>query len=170
MKKDLFGDSLNAANLNQNDVVFTPLKIAKMIISEMNPMGFVLDPCRGGGAFYNQLPDPKGWCEIAEGRNFYDWEGNVEWIISNPPYSDWDRWMDHSFKVAENVAYILPVGKVFNSYGRVVKIKNYGGIVRIIFIQARACGFPFGFPVGIFHFKRGYDGDTKIEYIDGHGL
>lgn len=162
-QKNLFGEN-HKAKTNNNDVVYTPLDIAKMIIDEYAPTGLILDPCKGTGAFYNQLPAPKEWCEITENRNFYDYNKKVDWIISNPPFSDWDRWIEHSFLLADNIVYLVPVTKVFASFGRVVKVKEYGGIVRIIFIPARACGFPFGFPVGAFHFQRNYNGQTKIDY------
>jgi tRNA G10 N-methylase Trm11 len=50
----------------------------------------VLEPCRGEGAFYRQLPlfVKKEWCEILEGRNFFDYRGSVDSIITNPPYDN----------------------------------------------------------------------------------
>jgi len=47
-----------------------------------------------------------------------------------------------------------------------MKIKKYGGIKSIWFIPANRCGFPFGFPVGAFHFKKKYDGLTRIMYAN----
>ncbi len=70
--------------------------------------------------------------------------------------------MQHSFDLADNVVFLVPVAKVFKSWGTMKKIKKYGGIVAVWFMPASKCGFPFGFPAGAFHFKRNYKGETKI--------
>ena len=51
-----------------NDVVMTREPTAKWIIDYFQPTGVVLEPCRGTGAFYNQFPGEKDWCEISEGK------------------------------------------------------------------------------------------------------
>jgi len=165
MKKDLnlFGLQNKYRDMNPNDVVFTPKEIAEYVVKWANPSGFILDPCAGGKVFYKNFPTKKrDWCEIADGKDFFDWEKEVDWIISNPPYSNFDKFLDHSFEIAENVVYLTPVAKVFKSWGIIKRIFDYGGIVKIWLVPANRCGFPFGFPVGAFHFKRGYSGETKI--------
>ena len=75
--------------LRTNDTYYTPLEVALECIA-MTPLeGVILDPWRGQGVFYNNY-DPllvKCWAEISEGRDFMDWETPVDWICSNPPYS-----------------------------------------------------------------------------------
>jgi len=114
----------------------------------------ILDPCRGGGSFYDNLPSPKDWCEIDEGKDFYDYTSKVDWIISNPPYSHFDEWLDHSFALSDNVVYLVPIAKVWKSWGTMMVIKKYGGIKKVLFIPASRCGFPFGFPCGAVHLVR----------------
>ena len=48
----------------------------------------VLEPFKGEGSFYNNLPDfvEKDWCEIEEGRNYKDYDKEFDWCISNPPF------------------------------------------------------------------------------------
>ena len=48
----------------------------------------VLDPCRGDGAFYNNFPSKvkKDWCEINEGRDFFDYDEKCDTIMTNPPF------------------------------------------------------------------------------------
>ena len=72
-----------------NDKIYTPIETAKDIISKFNLFGTVLDPFKGNGAFYDNLPETveKDWCEIDLGRDFFDYNKKVDWIISNPPYS-----------------------------------------------------------------------------------
>ena len=62
------------AHINKNDVVFTPDWLAEKICSMFNIQGLVLEPCKGEGAFLKYLPLNTEWCEIAEGRNFFDYK------------------------------------------------------------------------------------------------
>lgn len=150
--------------INPCDVVYTPRSLAKFVVETFSPSGLCLEPCKGSGAFLEFLPPDAIWCEIAEGKDFFNYHGHVDWIVSNPPHSIFDRWLSHSFAVADNVIYLLPFSKVFKSWGTFKKIKAYGGIVRVIAMpSSRAAGFNFGFPLGAFHFKRDYNGPTMID-------
>ena len=150
------------ANINKNDVVFTPDKIAKTICNMFPISGKILEPCKGEGAFLNHLPKETLWCEITEGRNFYDFNENVDWIVTNPPYSDFNRFLDHSFRLAGNIILLTPIAKMMKSMGTLKRIFEYGGIVECHFIGASKCGFPFGFPCGVYYLKRNYKGLTKF--------
>lgn len=150
-------------DLNPNDVVFTPDKISKFIVELFNPTGKILEPCSGEGAFLRYLPTAE-WCEITKGRDFFDYNEKVDWIVTNPPYSNFDRFLEHSFELADNVVFLVPVAKVLKSWGTIQKIKRYGGIVSVWLVPASRCGFPFGFPAGAFHFKKDYKGATQFLY------
>lgn len=158
-----YGKGIRTGN-KPNDKIYTPLPIAKTIIDLFDLKGKVLDGFRGGGAFYDQLPETveKDWCEIDDGRDFFDYSEKVDWIISNPPYSILEEVLDHSFEIADNVVYLLPLSKVVSSMGRIRKILAYGNIKEIHIISASKCGFPFGFPACAIWIKKGYCGDTKI--------
>lgn len=160
------GKGLMTGN-DKNDKVYTPLPIAKKIIDLFPLYGKVLDPFKGGGAFYNQYPDfvIKDWCEIDDGRDFFDYTNKVEWIISNPPYSILDEVLSHSFEIAENVVYLVPLSKIFTSLKRIRGILNYGNIREIHIISAGKCGFPFGFPACAIWFQKDYDGLTVIKEL-----
>jgi hypothetical protein len=151
--------------LKPNDKIYTPEKIAKQMISFYSMQGKVLDPFKGGGVFYDNLPTTveKYWCEIDEGVDFFEFDKQMDWIISNPPYSIYDEVLEHSFKLSKNVVYLVPFSKVVSSLGRIKKILNYGNIKSIKIIGASKCGFPFGFPACSIHIQRGYGGDTMIE-------
>ncbi len=153
------------AHINKNDVVFTPDWLAEKIVSMFPISGKVLEPCKGEGVFLKYLPSDTEWCEIADGKNFYDHIGKADWIVTNPPYSDFDRFLDHSFELADNVVLLVPIAKIMKSTGTLKKVFAYGGIVSCSFLGGGQAGFPFGFPVGIYHFKRGYTGETKFEIL-----
>ena len=137
------------AHINPNDVVFTPDWLAKQIVSMFDIKGKVLEPCKGEGAFLNHLPKNTDWCEIAEGRNYYDYNEKVDWIVTNPPYSDYNRFLEHSFNLADNIVLLVPVAKMFKSMGTMSDIFNYGGFVERYMrghrlyadIQKRICRF-----------------------------
>jgi hypothetical protein len=154
------------AHINPNDVVFTPDWLAKQICQMFQIEGKVLEPCKGEGAFLKSLPPDTDWCEIADGKNFYDYETKVDWLVTNPPYSDYNRFLEHSFKLADNIVLLVPVSKMFKSMGTIKTILNYGGFVSIHVLPASKAGFPFGFPCAVYYLKRGYIGETKIELLD----
>lgn len=152
-----------------NDDISTPFEISKMIIDMFDINGKVLDAFMGNGSFYNQYPNycEKDWCEIKNGRDFFDYNEEVDWIITNPPYSILDDVLDHSFEISKNIVYLVPLSKVVSSMGRIRKIKKYGGVPSIYILSASKCNFPFGFPACAIYFKRNYDGDTKIIVDEG---
>lgn len=147
------------------DAVMTPPNIAKRIIKRYNPRGLILEPAKGTGSFYNQLPEPKAYCEIAEGKDFFNWHDKVDWIITNPPYSIYDRFIRHCFEVADNIVLLVPIVKCFKSIGILKDVNNYGGLKEIwVLGSGTKCGFKIGFPVGCLYYQRGYGGKVNVEY------
>lgn len=96
------------------DCVMTPFPLAKALIGMITPEPGLtfLDPCRGTGAFYNQFPDcvEKDWCEILQGRDFFEQHKQFDWVIGNPPYSVLSRWWEHTLDISKiGFAYLLGV-------------------------------------------------------------
>lgn len=154
------------AHINPNDVVFTPDWLAKQICKQFPIDGKVLEPCKGEGVFLKYLPPKTDWCEITDGKNFYDYTNKVDWIVTNPPYSDYNRFLEHAFSLADNIVLLVPVAKMLKSMGTIRTIMNYGGFVSISILPASKAGFPFGFPCAVYHLKKGYKGETKIELLN----
>jgi hypothetical protein len=147
------------------DVVYTPRAVAEDIVDFFKPTGVCLDPCRGTGVFYELLPEPKTWCEIADGVDFFSHVDKADWIVSNPPYSIFDKWLTHSLTIADNIVYLIPVNKLMSSLKKLRRVYDYGGISHIRYYgTGRSIGFPFGFPVGAVYMKRGYVGDMGISF------
>lgn len=147
-----------------SDSVNTPHEIASMIVKYFNPSGLILEPCRGYGNIYNVLPEPKDWCEIKQGRDFLEYRGKVDWIITNPPYSIYDIFLQKCFEVADNVVLLTPIAKAFKSMKIERLVDAYGGLKLIWLIgSGTKCGFAFGFPTGCLYYQRGYKG--KIERV-----
>ena len=154
------------AHINKNDVVFTPEWLAEKICKMFPICGKVLEPCKGEGAFLKFLPKDTEWCEIAENINFYNYNKKVDWIVTNPPYSDFNRFLTHSFDLAENIVLLVPVAKLFKSMGTLKEIFNYGGFVEIHTLPSSKAGFPFGFPSGVYYLKKNYKDKTLIKMLD----
>lgn len=94
-----------------NDVIYTPKIVALKLIEmcELKEGDTVLDPCFGGGVFYDNLPDnvAKYWCEIDKGKNFFDFNERVNCIVGNPPFSLWNEWLEHTMKLTDKFGYIM---------------------------------------------------------------
>lgn len=152
---------------NKNDVVYTPSDVAMDIIRHFHPSGKCLEPSKGDGAFYKHMPEGTEYCEITEGKDFFSYHNKVDWIVGNPPYSIFYNWLVHSFDVADNIVYLLPVAKVFGSYRVFTTIKKYGGIKEIYLLgSGRSLGFEFGFAVAAVHFQRNYQGGIEITFAE----
>lgn len=148
-----------------SDTVQTPKKTAEWIVAHFTPNGVCLDPCAGDDVFYNLLPLPKYRCEIREGIDFFNFDKKVDWIITNPPYSIYDAFLQHAFEISENVVFFVPIAKAFKSMKIEKLVRSYGGLKEIVFMGGGSKhGFGFGFPVGCLYYKKGYKGLCKITY------
>jgi hypothetical protein len=151
----------------QGDVVYTPSWVVADMLEVFEPSGRILDPCRGAGAFTDQLPAGTEWCEITESRDFFDWHERVDWVISNPPYSMTREWFRHSYAVADNLLYLVPLRNVFSGYGFLREIRDYGGISTIrVYGTGGSLGFPMGNAIGAMHIVRGLRGPSFISMYE----
>jgi hypothetical protein len=106
----------NDAMTNTNSVVaqhvardpnfcFTNPEMAKHLISQINfnNNDIVMEPCKGSGSFYNNLPAniTKEFCEINEGRDYLNYNGHVDITLSNPPFTPRKLFWDFHKKAME---------------------------------------------------------------------
>jgi len=146
----------------ESDVVYTPPDLARDIVEFFKPTGSCLDPCCGGGVFLDLLPAGSEWCEITQGRDFYTWGTQMDWIVSNPPYSHYSAWMRHSMKVARDIVYLMPMYKIFTSGKFSDDLFTWGGIVHVRrYGTGTEWGFPFGQALSAAHYRRDYSGSTS---------
>ena len=126
--------------------------------------GKVLDPCCGDGVFLKYLPSGTHWCEIRKGRDFFSWKRKVDWIVSNPPYSIFLDFLTHSFEVADNVVYVIPLIKVFNSLSVLNLVRDFGGIKTCLVLGlGKDLSFPqAGYPIAAVHFQKDYKEGMQI--------
>ena len=148
--------------VTQKDVVYTPPKLAGDMFAFFQPTGICLDPCKGDGAFYNLFPAGREWCEIEQGRDFYAWTKPVDWILSNPPFSNLLAWIRYSFTIANDIVYLMPSHRVFASAEFLDDLFVWGGIVHIRrYGTGTQWGFPFGHALVAVHYRKNYTGKTS---------
>jgi hypothetical protein len=111
------------------------------------------------------MEEPKDWCELTDGKDFYEYDKHVDWIISNPPFTKFSGWLKHSIKIADNIVYLIPMQKVFYTYSMIKELYEWGGVKEMWMIgTGSSLGFPFGAGVAAIYFKRGYNGGINITF------
>jgi len=170
-------------NYNSDDVVQTPPKLARQIVEHFKPRGRILEPCKGKGNFLRALRAFAGstdhgrwilverrrrrisrvdWCEIQQGRDFFDWDEPVDWIVTNPPWSQIRRFLQHAMRVANHVVFLMTINHVWTK-ARVRDIREAGfGLHEILLIDMPRTFPQSGFQLGVVHLRRRWDGATRI--------
>lgn len=144
----------------QGDRVWTPAWVVWDMLQHFRPALPILEPFRGQGAFTSRTAQ-WDWCEIDDGRDFFDWTTPVSWIVSNPPYSKLRPVWRHAATVADNILFLIPLRNFFSGYGFVREALAYGGMPEIrLYGTGNNVGFPMGNAIGAIHWKRGYSGPT----------
>ena len=154
-------------NTPDKDIVYTPEPLAIDIINHYNPTGYVLDPCKGDGAFYDNIKTTtKDWCELALGRDFFDYHTHVDWIITNPPWSLMRQFLQHGMSIADNIVYLTSINH-YTTKRRLKDMKEMGfGVKEFYCVDTPAKPWPqSGFQLAAVHTKRGYDGPITMSNL-----
>ncbi len=72
------------------------------------------DPFKNSGSYYNQFPSVnKKWSEILEEKDFFDFDEEVDVVVSNPPYSMLDDILEKTVWLNPQViSYLIGVGNL----------------------------------------------------------
>lgn len=148
------------------DVVMTPEWMARATVEFFQPHGRVLEPARGDGVFWRLMPGAD-WCEVREGRDFFEWRERVDWVVTNPPYSIFSDFLRHAMGVADNIVMLIPLNKLWNSAALVRDIDAWGEIrATLVFGGGKELGFPIGFCIGAVHLVR-RRGPVGVHFYQG---
>jgi hypothetical protein len=153
-------------NSPEKDLVMTPEYLAKEIINHFNPSGIILDPSRGEGAFYDNFPgNNNDWCELGEGKDFLIYNKKVDWIITNPPWSKMQQFLEHGMKVSDNIVYLTTINH-YTTKKRIRDMRKYNfSIAEIYCVPTPTKPWPqLGFQLAAVHTKRDHGGDIKMTY------
>ena len=145
----------------------TPFWLAEMIVHHLQPTGRMLEPCAGRGAFVKALSEfgDVEWCEIDLGRDFFAWSEPVDWIITNPPWSQFRRFLEHSLRLAHDVALMATVNHWWTRQRCAMLTRSGFGYRRLLLFDAPMDFPPTGFQLGMMHVSRGYEGALDIEFL-----
>jgi hypothetical protein len=146
-------------NYVSNDDIQTPREMAVRLMTYLKPAGSMLEPAAGNGAFYNLFPAGASWCELKRGRDFMAYEGpRVNWIITNPPWSEIRRFLQKSFQIADNVVFLMTINHAWTKARlRDAKAMSFG-IKQIILLETPAEFPQTGFQLGAVHYAKDYAG------------
>lgn len=118
-----------------NDIFITPLALAKTHIDAIksNPEDIWLDPFKNSGSYYNQFPsETKRWCEILEGKDFFEFHEPIDVICSNPPYSIMDEVLNKSIELNPRViSYLIGINNL--TARRMERMENAG--YKIVYLR-----------------------------------
>ena len=149
-------------NYKSNDNVMTPLYLCKQIIRYFNPSGVILEPFKGSGNFLLACPKMI-YCEKDEGIPFENFNKQVDWIITNPPWSKFKVMLEKSFQISKkHVVFLVTVNHVFTK-ARIKLAKKYNFNLKEILYVPTPKEFPqMGFQLGVIHWEKGYKGKVYI--------
>lgn len=159
-------------NTSDNDDVQTPFPLALELAHHWSHFLLnksVLEPCRWSerGNFWTALNQIKienlDWCEVKEGRNFFDYDKNVDFIITNPPWSLLNRrknkicFLEKSLQISNNVIFLATLNHLNGKKSSHTLIKKYGfHIQEIVYLDTPPIPWPAsGFQLGCVYFKKG---------------
>ncbi len=151
------------------DKVWTPDDLAVGIVSHFAPTGRILEPCKGAGAFVRAMPGCD-WCEIDEGKDFFAQgfrQGQFDWIVTNPPWSQFRGFLAQSMWAADNVVFLALLNAWFMR-ARVADMRKAGfGLVEVLMLDTPPKPWPqTGFQLAAVHAKRGHTGATHFSYAN----
>jgi hypothetical protein len=148
-----------------NDDVQTPPELAARLVAHFRPTGTILEPCAGDGAFLNCLPGAL-WCEIKCGRDFLAFREPVDWIITNPPWSQIRPFLAHSFSLARDVAFLMTVNHTWTKARLREAFRSGFGLHEIVLVPTPRTFPTSGFQLGMVHYQRSWTGDIRFTTFD----
>lgn len=129
-KKSVYGQHMRRIQnrTEAKDVFYTPHAIAEKMVemADIRTGDRVLEPCRGDGAIFDLLPDDSVnlWCEIALGRDFYQFDDPVDVVIANPPFSHYSPFLQHILELNPRTIVLLGDSSKFTQNRMILLMKN----------------------------------------------
>jgi len=132
---------------------YTPIDVVNDLLKDISfdPSDITLEPCKGReNRIYDLIPYNKEWCEIEEGKDFFEYTGNPTKIITNPPYKSngqteniFIKFIEHCFKVCCGECWFLFNNQMFNSMTpvRLHKFLKQGWKITLLRILNIKCWF-----------------------------
>lgn len=139
-----------------NNRVMTPLILVEKIVKHYQPEGRILEPCKGTGNFLKFMN--ADWYEIDEGKDFMEATGHWDWIITNPPYSEYRAFLNKSMEVADNIVFLQLINAIFYKARLKDMYEHNFGIKEILLLDTPKEFPQFGLQLGCVYFKKNIRG------------
>ena len=153
-------------------VVYTDPVFAKKIINyfspQFKPNDTFIDPCKGHGAFIDNLPTPNYWCEIQDGRDYLEHTIHYDWCFANFPWRGlvYTKLANHALSTCQNVVSLVKFSTAVGTNKRFKDAtKNNMFMKEIIFADWDDANFSFtdgtkklkeGFILAIIHWQKNW--------------
>lgn len=98
--------------LNEFDFYPTPLWCLENLKVDWGSFVTAHEPCKGSGQLLDYLEEQGLDCsysELREGKDFFDWNGNVDLILTNPPFTLAQEFIEYSIAHADTVIMLLRI-------------------------------------------------------------
>lgn len=151
-------------NYVSNDDIQTPVELAGRIVSYFQPIGRILEPCAGDGHFLQHLPDAE-WCEIKRGRDFFSYDQRVDWVLTNPPWSQIRPFLEHAFRIADHVVFLMTINHAWTKARLRIARNNSFALRTLLMVDTPACFPQSGFQLGAVHYQRGWSGPVILSAL-----
>lgn len=162
-------------NSPTNDVVYTPpaLAFALAQVLPYKSTDIILDPSCGQGVFADSIDQKILELDIARSpkEDFFLFNDKVDWIITNPPWSEYRNFSKHAYEISDNVAYLVTINHDLATKARLRDMReaNFGIKKIFLFDTPKAKEFPkwpqSGFQLGCVWKQKNYKGKFKFKEI-----
>ena len=106
------------------------------------------------------------WAEVKRGRDFFDWDQPVDWIITNPPWSQIRDFLCHAMELSNHVVFLFTINHLWTK-ARLRDIHNADYGIREIVLVDMPKAFPqSGFQLGAVHLQYGWKGKITLSELD----
>ena len=109
----------------------------------------------------------KDWCELGEGRDFLSYTQKVDWIITNPPWSKMQVFLEHGMKVSDNIVYLTTINH-YTTKRRIRDMRSHNFAIKEIYcVNTPSKPWPqLGFQLAAVHTQRDYKGGINMTYAE----
>ncbi len=105
------------------------------------------------------------WTEIKRGRDFFEWDQPVDWIVTNPPWSQIRDFLCHAMEMADHVVFLFTINHLWTR-ARLRDIHNADFGIREIVLVDMPKTFPqSGFQLGAVHLQYGWKGKITLSEL-----
>ena len=123
-----------------NDVVYTAPAFARRAVQCLPADRHLPRSLSRGGRLYDALAERSArlgncsadWCELAEGRDFFQRQEPCDWIITNPPWSSYRAISRHAFQLAHDVVFLARLHNVLGTAARHRDYRSQGHALKEI--------------------------------------